>query len=193
MLGMLYIGTGIMRYIAIGFSMLTIGGIAAFAIVKRVQTRVYTWLDPWADIDNKGMQISQALMAMGNGKLLGTGLGAGFPEGIPVLESDMIYAVIAEDLGFIGSVFIIAIILILVGRMMKIALRSDNDFGKMLAAGIGITLAIQAFVIIGGVVKLIPLTGIPLPFISYGGTSLVTNMVLVTLALKVAMGKKASG
>jgi cell division protein FtsW (lipid II flippase) len=193
MLGMLYIGTGIMRYIAIGFSMLTIGGLAAFAIVKRVQTRVYTWLDPWADIDNKGMQISQALMAMGNGKLLGTGLGAGFPEGIPVLESDMIYAVIAEDLGFIGSVFIIAIILILVGRMMKIALRSDNDFGKMLAAGIGITLAIQAFVIIGGVVKLIPLTGIPLPFISYGGTSLVTNMVLVTLALKVAMGKKASG
>ncbi len=190
MLGMLYIGTGIIRYVAIGFSMLTIGGLAAFAIVKRVQTRVNTWINPWVDIDNKGMQISQALMAMGNGKLLGAGFGAGYPEGIPVLESDMIYAVIAEDLGLIGSVFIIALILILVGRMMKIALNSDNDFGKMLAAGIGITLAIQAFVIIGGVVKLIPLTGIPLPFISYGGTSLVTNMVLVTLVLKVAMQKR---
>ncbi len=185
-LGMLYIGTDRKSYLVTGVAMLFLGGWLAFATSQTVHTRVNIWLNPWADEMNKGHQIAQSLMALGNGRVVGAGLGGGFPESVPAVQTDMIYAAISEDLGLVGATMVLLVFLLLISRIFNIAMKSTDRFGQLLAAGLGITLAVQTFVIIAGTIKLIPLTGITLPFISYGGTSMVVNLALIGLALLVS-------
>jgi cell division protein FtsW (lipid II flippase) len=185
-LGILYLGTNRGRYVVIGLLMFLVGVGVAYTKFERVQTRVAIWQNPWEDSNGAGYQICQALMAFGNGRVIGAGLAGGYPERIPAVETDMIYAAISEDLGLVGAALLLGVILTLVGRLFHIGLRSPDPFGKLLAGGLGVTLAVQAWVILAGVTKLIPLTGVTLPFISYGGTSLVVNLALIGIALNVA-------
>jgi len=186
LLGMLYLGTERKSYFIIGLVMFMAGALGAYAISGRVEDRVAIWLHPWAYSNNGSYQIVQALMALGNGRVVGAGLAGGFPERVPAIHTDMIFAAISEDLGLVGAVAVIGLLLFLIGRIYHVALQSDGRFGQLLAAGLGTTLALQAWVILAGATKLIPLTGIPLPFISYGGTSLVVNLVLLGIILKIA-------
>jgi cell division protein FtsW (lipid II flippase) len=195
-LGMLYLGTGRFNYVAFGLLLSLAGVVVGYQVakaahlgfVKRVDTRIAIWQNPWrADLVNdKGYQITQALMAIGNGRLVGAGLGAGYPEEIPAIQTDMVHAAISEDLGLLGGGAIIMLFLILIGRMFVIGVRSSDRFGQLLAAGLGVTFAVQTWVILAGTLKVIPLTGITLPLVSYGGTSLIVNFLLLGLALKVA-------
>jgi cell division protein FtsW (lipid II flippase) len=157
-----------------------------------VAERVSIWLDPWADPDGSGFQLVQSIYSIAAGGLFGTGLGRGVlvkPEGgtyIPFLETDFIYSAIAQELGLAGGAAVILLYLVFVYRGFRIALTADDGFSKLLAAGLTATLAIQAFIIVGGVSGLIPLTGITLPFVSYGGSSIVANFILLALLLMVS-------
>ena len=184
LLGMLYLGTERKSYVIIGALMFIFGAVGAYFISGRVQDRVAIWLHPW-DYD-RGYQIVQSLMALGNGRAVGAGLAGGYPERIPAVHTDMIFSAISEDLGLVGAVAVIGLFLFLIGRIYRVSLQSDTHFGKLLAAGLATTLALQAWVILAGTMKFIPLTGITLPFISYGGTSLVVNLVLLGMILKIA-------
>lgn len=145
-----------------------------FKHMSHIQIRVANWLDPWPDISGRGYQITQSLFAIASGGFFGTGLGLGHPEFIPEVHSDFIFSAICEEMGIFGGIAVIALYFILVYRGFKIALKLDG-FDRCLAAGITIIFGFQTFVIIGGVIKMIPLTGITLPFISYGGSSLLTS------------------
>lgn len=156
--------------------------------MSHIQIRVENWLDPWADISGRGYQITQSLFAIASGGFFGSGLGLGHPEFIPEVHSDFIFSAICEEMGIFGGIAVIALYFILVYRGIKIALRLEG-FERCLAAGITIIFGFQTFVIIGGVIKMIPLTGITLPFISYGGSSLLTSFasmgILQALSAKV--------
>ncbi len=156
--------------------------------MSHIQIRVENWIDPWADISGRGYQITQSLFAIASGGFFGSGLGLGHPEYIPEVHSDFIFSAICEEMGIFGGIAVIALYFILVYRGFKIALRVDG-FERCLAVGITIIFGFQTFVIIGGVIKMIPLTGITLPFISYGGSSLLTSFasmgILQALSAKV--------
>lgn len=186
LLGVLYIGTERKMYLLIGLALSVFGAIAAFTLVRHVRTRLIIWENPWVVSNGKGYQICQGLMALGNGRVVGAGLAGGFPERIPAIHTDMIYTAISEDLGLVGAVIVVALFLILIGRIFHIGLQTRDRFGSLLTVGLAISLAVQTWVIMAGVTKLIPLTGITLPFISYGGTSLVINLLALGIALKVA-------
>lgn len=186
LLVMLYLGTERRSYLFVGLALFLIGGVAAYTLSGRVQHRVAVWQNPWTDPNDAGYQICQSLMALGNGRVIGAGLAGGAPERIPAVHTDMIYAAISEDLGLVGAVAVIGLFLALIGRMVHIALCTRDRFGQLMVAGLAATLAIQTWVILAGVIKLIPLTGITLPFVSYGGTSLVVNLALIGIVLKVA-------
>ncbi len=145
-----------------------------YKYMSHIQIRVANWLDPWSDISGRGYQITQSLFAIASGGFFGTGLGLGHPEFIPEVHSDFIFSAICEEMGIFGGIAVIALYFILVYRGFKIALRLDG-FDRCLATGITVIFGFQTFVIIGGVIKMIPLTGITLPFISYGGSSLLTS------------------
>lgn len=197
-LGMLYIGTGRKYYLAVGLGLFVLGIWVAYLFFPRVQARFAIWHDPWhphvivehgREKSVDGYQICQALMAMGNGRLVGAGLAGGYPELIPEVEDDMMYPAISEDLGLLGAGLLIVLFLVLIARIFRVALLTDDPFGRLMVAGLAVALAVQAFVILGGTTNLIPLTGVPLPFVSYGGTSLLMNFVLLGLVLKVAEAK----
>lgn len=202
-LTILYLGTGRKTYVLLGLALFLLGMVFAYTKFDRVQMRVAIWQNPWKKFTvmkhgqpelvnyetKEGFQICQALMAMGNGRVVGAGLAGGYPERIPAVETDMIYAAVSEDLGLLGAAVFIGLFLVLIGRMFHVALQAEDRFGQLLAAGLAAAIAVQTFVILGGTVKLIPLTGVPLPFVSYGGTSLIVNMVLLGIVLKVAEEK----
>ena len=187
---LLYFSTALLLFwISTGNLFLTLSGLAGGAAsavfgyqqFAHVRLRVSIWLNPWADYDNAGYQLVQGLMAIASGGLFGVGLGLGSPTAIPVYESDFIFAVLCEQFGLIfgGCVLLMYVALIL--RSVSIAMAARRSFHGLLAMGASILLSIQTFVIIGGVLKLIPLTGVTLPFISYGGTSLISSMCLIGL------------
>ena len=151
-------------------------GYSMFAHVRR---RVSIWLNPWSDFENAGYQLIQGLMAIASGGLWGVGLGLGAPTSIPVYESDFIFAVLCEQFGLIFAVCVLLIYVAILWRGISIAISCRQSFYGLLAMGASILLGIQTFVIVGGVLKLIPLTGVTLPFISYGGTSLISSMCLI--------------
>jgi cell division protein FtsW (lipid II flippase) len=151
-----------------------------------VQTRVDIWLNPWTDPSGSGYQVIQGLFAMGFGGVAGTGLGLGGSVRLPAGESDYIFAVITEQLGLLGGTVIIVSYLLMVGAGLRIAVRATQPFDKLLATGLTLLLGVQAFIIIGGVTRLLPLTGVTLPFVSYGGSSLVVNYVLIALLLRIS-------
>ncbi len=144
------------------------------------------WLDPWKDPSGTGYQLLQGMFAMAFGGVTGTGLGLGSDVPIPASESDFIFAVISEQLGLLGGALVIMAFLLMVGSGLRIASRADHAFDKLLATGLTLLLGLQAFIIIAGVTRLLPLTGVTLPFVSYGGSSLVVNYVLLALLLRVS-------
>lgn len=190
LLALIYVATGRSFYVVIGVVLFLVGAVGLYFVFSHVQTRVDIWLDPWADPSGKGYQIVQSLFSLASGGLFGRGLGQGYlilQNGnpiIPYLESDFIFSAIGEELGLVGGAGIILLYLIFTYRGMRVAMASRNDFARLLAIGLTSIFALQAFIIIGGVIKLIPLTGITLPFVSYGGSSIVANFILLALLLR---------
>lgn len=187
-LGLLYAATGRLGYIVGGGVCFVLGAAAAARIFPHVAARIAIWLDPFADPQGAGYQIVQALYAFGRGGLLGTGLGAGLPSlhgrpPIPAIHTDFPLALVGEELGLVGVVAVLACYLVLVERGLRIAVTAADDVRALLAAGLSLVLAVQAFVITAGNLRVIPLTGITLPFVSYGGSSLLANGVIVGLLL----------
>lgn len=156
-----------------------LGSIMAYFMFGHVRIRVATWLDPWSDINVTGYQITQALFALASGGLFGTGIGLGHPDYIPVAESDFIFSAISEEMGVFMGIAVILLFMILVYRAFKISLIQQDKFFSTLAFCIGVLFAIQTFIILGGVLKLIPLTGVTLPFISQGGSSMLSGFILL--------------
>jgi cell division protein FtsW (lipid II flippase) len=187
-LAMLYLATGEGFYALIGAVLLLAGGFVVYHLFGHVQVRVDTWIRPF-DEDLRfgaGYQLVQGLYALGNGGLLGAGLGNGMPDRIPVVWSDFVFDAFAEEAGLAGAIALLALYLVFVYRGMLIALRAPTTFLQLLAAGLSFIVALQTLVIVGGNVRLIPLTGITLPFVAYGGSSLVTNWMLTALLLRVS-------
>ncbi len=187
-LAMLYLATGEAFYTLIGIVLLLAGGVVVYHAFGHVQVRVDTWLHPFSEElrFGAGYQIVQGLFALGNGGLLGAGLGNGMPDRIPVVWSDFVFNAFAEETGFAGAVALLALYLLFVYRGMLIAFRAPTPFLQLLAGGLSFIVAFQTLVIVGGNARLIPLTGITLPFVAYGGSSLVTNWMLVALLIRVS-------
>lgn len=154
-----------------------IGSIVGYYLTPHIKTRVDIWLDPWSEVYGKGFQIARSLFAMASGGFVGQGLYQGYPESIPNATTDFIFPALCEEMGIFGGCAVILLYFILVYRGIKVSLAIRNVFHKKVAFGITVLFGIQTFIIIGGVIKMIPLTGITLPFISYGGSSLTTSFI----------------
>ncbi len=175
--GIQYIYSRDRKIIRVNIGLFSMGGVMAYILFDHVKVRIMTWLNPWPYIDNKGYQITQSLFAIAEGSYFGTGLGRGNPSFIPLSYNDFIFSSITEEMGVFTGIGIIMLYMILVYRGFKIALRQDDQFYRALALGITLMFGIQAFIIIGGVTKVIPLTGLTLPFVSYGGTSVLSSFI----------------
>ena len=178
---MLYIATSRSRYVWGGLAIFSVSAYAAYQLFDHVQVRVTTWLNPWPTSREGGYQVIQSWYGFANGGISGRGLGLGSPDRIPVAVSDFILAAIGEELGLFGSAAIILLVLLLVGTGLRIAVDQSDPFTKLLVSGLTVILGVQTFVIVGGVTRLIPLTGVTLPFVSYGGSSLIGNFVVLAL------------
>jgi cell division protein FtsW (lipid II flippase) len=191
-LTMLYVATGRWLYVVSGLGLFALGAYGLYHVAGHVQERVSIWLHPWTDPTGDGYQLVQSIYAISSGGLFGTGLGQGVlvtesgSTYIPFLETDFIYSAVAQELGLFGGAAVIVLFLFFVTRGLKIALLADDGFSKLLAAGLTAAFGIQAFIIAGGVSGLIPLTGITLPYVSYGGSSVVANFLLLWLLLAVS-------
>ena len=165
--------------IAFNIISMVIGSILAYFMFSHVRVRVSSWIDPWSDIDVTGYQITQALFATASGGLFGTGIGLGSPDKIPVAESDFIFSAIAEEMGIFMGIAVVLLYMILVYRAFKISLTQQDKFFSILSFCIGVLFGLQTFIILGGVLKIIPLTGVTLPFISQGGSSMLSGFILL--------------
>ena len=191
---MLWVATGRAAYLVIGLILFMIGAYAGWLLFDHVQLRVDIWLhalDPGKVFAQGYGQLAQAEFGMASGGIVGTGLGQGSPGLIPFASTDFIFAAIGEELGLLGTTAVLLLILVLVGKGLRVALRAPDGFSTLLAVGLSTLVALQAFVIIGGVTRIIPLTGVTLPFVSYGGSSLVSNFVLLGLLVRVSSGPMA--
>jgi len=184
---LLYVASG-QFFILLGGSILTItAGIAAYNLFSVVQLRVDVWLNPWAEADGRAYQIVQSLMAFGAGSIFGEGIGQGLPDFIPVVHSDFIFAALAEEYGLLGVVTLVAALMVYIMRGMRIAvLLQERAFYALLALGLSMLIGIQSLMIMGGVLKLFPLTGVTLPFLSYGGSSLLMSFIITGLLLRLS-------
>lgn len=183
---LMWVATERALFLGLGAGLFAVGGVIAFRLFAHVERRIDSWLDPWADPQDSGFQIIQATYSMAEGGLTGTGLGRGEPDRVPFAETDFIFSAIGEELGLAGTTAILMAFLVLIGSGLRIALRATRPFEKLLAVGLTTLLGIQAFIIMGGVVRLIPLTGITLPFVSYGGSALVSNYVVLALLMRLS-------
>ena len=195
-LALLYVATGRPSYVVGGLILFLVGAFALYNLFGHVHQRVDNWLDPWADPSGAGFQVVQALYALGRGGLLGVGLGAGLPTiggrlPVPAVHTDYPLAALGEELGLIGLLAILGLYLVVVERGLRIAAAAHDDFRTILAAGLALVIGVQAFIIAAGNLKLIPLTGITLPLISYGGSSLLANAIVVGLLL--ALSDRGAG
>jgi len=188
---MLWVATGRTAYVVIGALLFVVGAGLGYLAFSHVQLRVDIWLhalDPQKVFEQGFGQVAQAQFGMGTGGLVGTGLGKGSPGLIPFASTDFIFAAFGEELGLLGTTALLLMYVVLVGKGIAIALRSSDGFGKLLATGLATIIGLQTFVIVGGVTRVIPLTGVTLPFVSYGGSSLVSNFVLLALLVRVSAG-----
>ncbi|TWP52822.1 FtsW/RodA/SpoVE family cell cycle protein [Lentzea tibetensis] len=183
---LLYVATERAAWVVLGIGLFSGGAVIAWKLFSHVQIRVQNWLDPFADYNDTGFQIAQSLFALGTGGIGGAGLGAGRPEMIPESNTDFITAVIGEELGFVGFAALLLIYMIFALRGLRSAIAVRDSFGKLLGGGLAFAVCFQVFIIVGGVTKLIPMTGITAPFLSAGGSSLLANYILVALLLRIS-------
>lgn len=188
---MLYVATGRASYVIIGLALLAVGAFGMYQIMSHVQVRVAIWLDPFSDAQNLGYQIVQSLFSLADGGLAGVGIGKGMADIIPVVASDMIFAAIGEEMGLLGGSAVLLLFMLFAVRGLTTAARAKSDLAAFSAAGLTAAISFQAFTIVGGVTKLIPLTGVTLPFMSQGGSSLLASFVIVALLLRA--GDEATG
>ena len=182
----LWVATGRTTYLTVGSSLFAAGAFFAYSSFNHVRERVSVWLDPWPVAKEEGFQIVESAFALADGGIAGTGIGLGTPTRIPEVETDFIFVAIGEELGLLGATAVLCAFILMVGAGLRIALRADSAFDTLLATGLTTLLGIQAFIIIGGVTRVLPLTGVTLPFVSYGGSSLVLNYVLLALLLRIS-------
>jgi peptidoglycan glycosyltransferase len=183
---MMWVATERTSYLVLGLVMFGAAAWLSWRTFSKVQTRVDRWLDPWSDRLDTGYQVIQGLYGLSDGGIGGTGLGLGSPNTVPYAESDFIFTSIGEELGLLGGAAVLMAYLLIIGAGLRTALRTDNPFEKLLAVGLTTIVGVQAFIIIGGVTKLVPLTGITLPFVSYGGSSLLSNYLVLALLIRLS-------
>lgn len=187
---MLYLASGKTSWIIIGLLMFSVSAVFAYFNISRVESRVHGWLHAFDqnvyEAQGGSYQQVQGLFGLSQGGLFGTGLGKGRPEITPLAESDYIFTSIGEELGLIGLFAVLALYMLLISRGLKLGVSAKDDFGKLLAAGLSFTIALQCFIVIGGVTRVIPLTGLTTPFIAAGGSSLVSNWIILAILLRVS-------
>ena len=184
--GLLWVATGRAAYLALGAGLFAAGAVFALDIVHHAQTRVQAWLHPWAHFTTSGYQVIEGWFALAGGGMWGLGPGQGNPGIIPEATSDFIFASIGEEVGLVGVTALLIAYLLITGSGLRVAVRSQRSFSKLLATGLSLLLAVQVFVVVGGITRLIPVTGITLPFVSYGGSSLVSNYILLAILLRIS-------
>lgn len=185
-LGMLFMATGRVSWLLIGIILVAVGATGIYMISDKIQDRFSNFLDPLANYDNTGHQLSQALFGMSTGGITGSGLGNGYPELVPVAHSDFILAAIGEEFGLIGLSAVLILFALLVSRGFNTAMRVRDSYGKLVAGGLSLTVAIQVFVVTGGISALLPMTGLTTPFISAGGSALMANYILLAILLRIS-------
>ncbi len=185
-LAMLYAATGRGTYVALGAGTFAVAAWVAGSAVGRLAIRAQNWFDPWRDPLASGYQQVQSEYALAAGGLFGVGLGRGMPQAIPDVQTDFVLAAIGEEQGFVGVAVVLALLFLLVWRAVIVAMRAPDGFGRLLAVGLGAAFGVQALLIAGGVLRLLPLTGLTVPFVSYGGSAMVTNMAAAGLLLAVS-------
>ena len=188
---MLYAATGRISYVVIGFFLLGVGAVGAYHFLSHVQVRFQVWLNPFADAQNKGYQIVQSLYSLADGGLFGVGVGKGLAKLIPIVESDFIFSAIGEEMGLLGGAAVLLGFMLFAVRGLTTAARAKSDLAAFTATGLTAAISFQAFLIVGGVTKLIPLTGVTLPFMSQGGSSLLASFIIVALLMRA--GDEATG
>jgi cell division protein FtsW (lipid II flippase) len=182
----LYLATGQWRYVVVGSILLLVGAVLAYLLFDVVRIRVDAWINPYADASGRSFQIIQSLIAVANGGLFGRGFGVGAPTVIPVVHSDFVFAAVIEEWGLIGGLAALILLLILIARGLRMAYLARSAFRRLLAGGLATLLGLQTLLIVGGVIKVLPLTGVTLPFMSYGGSSLLVNFFIAGLLLKLS-------
>jgi cell division protein FtsW len=199
-LAMVYVAGPRRIYSLMGLAMIVAGALAAYQLNWHVRARIITWINPWPYVHTyvpgthtSSWQLVQALIALASGGILGTGLGQGAPRLIPVARTDFIFSAAGEELGLLGTMFILACYLVFAYRGLRIAVLARDPFDKLLAAGLTSAVVIQALVIIGGNIRLIPIAGVTLPFMSYGPSSLLSNYIIVGMLLRISASAPRAG
>jgi cell division protein FtsW (lipid II flippase) len=172
--------------VVVGFVLFALGTYVTSHALSQVGERITVWLNPWRDPAGTGLQSIQGELAFGDGNIYGTGLGLGHAATIPLASSDMIFAALGEDLGLVGTASLVVGYLLIVGAGLRAALRARSEFARLTAVGLTAVFGFQSFFIMAGVLRLLPMTGITLPFVAYGGSSLIANYILVALLVRIS-------
>jgi cell division protein FtsW (lipid II flippase) len=188
---MLYVATGRRSWVVIGSLLLAVGGAFAYRLFGHVQIRFDVWLRPFDDANGNGYQIVQSLYGLANGGIFGTGWGQGYPQLVPFAKTDFITSALGEELGLMGLIAILLLFAIIVERGARAAVATRDPFGNLFAIGLTTVIGLQTFIVIGGVTRLVPLTGLTTPFLSYGGSSLVANYIIIGILIRISNAARA--